>query len=65
MVLVLVGFGKIFVMVEWILDKFLRGVLIDFLFILIFIVKVVGEFKECLEKKINEFLKFVELDDLK
>ncbi|MDE7493987.1 UvrD-helicase domain-containing protein, partial [Streptococcus agalactiae] len=59
------GSGKTFVMVERILDKLLRGVPIDSLFISTFTVKAAGELKERLEKKINESLKSAESDDLK
>ena len=59
------GSGKTFVMVERILDKLLRGVPIESLFISTFTVKAAGELKERLEKKINESLKSAESDDLK
>lgn len=50
------GSGKTFVMVERIIDKILRGVTIDQLFISTFTVKAAGELKERLEKKIAEQL---------
>ena len=50
------GSGKTFVMVERIIDKILRGVSIDQLFISTFTVKAAGELKERLEKKIAEQL---------
>lgn len=50
------GSGKTFVMVERIIDKILRGITIDQLFISTFTVKAAGELKERLEKKITEQL---------
>ncbi|TCD46451.1 helicase-exonuclease AddAB subunit AddA [Streptococcus sp. X16XC17] len=50
------GSGKTFVMVERILDKILRGVGIDQLFISTFTVKAAGELKERIEKKLSETL---------
>ena len=51
------GSGKTFVMIERIMDKILRGVTIDQLFISTFTVKAAGELKERLEKKITEQLR--------
>lgn len=48
------GSGKTFVMVERILDKILRGIQIEQLFISTFTVKAAGELKERIEKKLNE-----------
>lgn len=51
------GSGKTFVMVERIIDKILRGVTVDQLFISTFTVKAAGELKERLEKKSVRFYK--------
>lgn len=59
------GSGKTFVMVERIIDKILRGVSIDQLFISTFTVKAAGELKERLEKKIAEQLQLTENPELK
>ena len=50
------GSGKTFVMVERIIDKILRGITVDQLFISTFTVKAAGELKERLEKKISQAL---------
>lgn len=50
------GSGKTFVMVERIMDKLLRGVTIDKLFISTFTVKAAEELKERIEKKIFHVL---------
>ncbi|MGT2750306.1 helicase-exonuclease AddAB subunit AddA [Streptococcus orisasini] len=50
------GSGKTFVMIERIMDKILRGVKIDQLFISTFTVKAAGELKERLEKKLTQHL---------
>ncbi|EHJ52482.1 helicase-exonuclease AddAB subunit AddA [Streptococcus macacae] len=50
------GSGKTFVMIERIMDKILRGIRIDELFISTFTVKAAGELKERLEKKITEHI---------
>ncbi|MGT2845549.1 helicase-exonuclease AddAB subunit AddA [Streptococcus hongkongensis] len=51
------GSGKTFVMVERIIDKVMRGVSIDSLFISTFTVKAATELKERLEKKLIEAIK--------
>lgn len=47
------GSGKTFVMVERIIDKVLRGISIENMFISTFTVKAANELKERLEKKIK------------
>lgn len=59
------GSGKTFVMVERIIDKILRGVTIDQLFISTFTVKAAGELKERIEKKISQALQETTDNDLK
>ena len=59
------GSGKTFVMVERIIDKILRGITIDRLFISTFTVKAAGELKERLEKKISQALQKATDNDLK
>lgn len=59
------GSGKTFVMVERILDKILRGVGIDQLFISTFTVKAAGELKERIEKKLTEALSKTDNPDLR
>lgn len=59
------GSGKTFVMVERIIDKILRGVTVDQLFISTFTVKAAGELKERLEKKISQALQQATHNDLK
>ena len=59
------GSGKTFVMVERIIDKILRGITVDRLFISTFTVKAAGELKERLEKKISQALQKATDDDLK
>lgn len=51
------GSGKTFVMVERIIDKLLRGVAIEEMFISTFTVKAATELKERLEKKLVEAIK--------
>lgn len=52
-------------MVERIIDKILRGVTIDQLFISTFTVKAAGELKERIEKKISQVLQETTDNDLK
>lgn len=59
------GSGKTFVMVERIIDKILRGITVDRLFISTFTVKAAGELKERLEKKISQALQKATDNDLK
>ena len=59
------GSGKTFVMVERIVDKILRGITVDRLFISTFTVKAAGELKERLEKKISQALQKATDNDLK
>ena len=59
------GSGKTFVMVERIIDKILRGITVDQLFISTFTVKAAGELKERLEKKISQALQQATHNDLK
>lgn len=59
------GSGKTFVMVERIMDKILRGITVDRLFISTFTVKAAGELKERLEKKISQALQKATDNDLK
>lgn len=59
------GSGKTFVMIERIMDKLLRGVKIDQLFISTFTVKAAGELKERLEKKLIEQLQTKDEPELK
>ncbi len=59
------GSGKTFVMVERIIDKILRGITVDQLFISTFTVKAAGELKERLEKKISQALQKATDNDLK
>ena len=59
------GSGKTFVMVERIIDKILRGITVDQLFISTFTVKAAGELKERLEKKISQALQQATDNDLK
>ncbi|WP_286783133.1 UvrD-helicase domain-containing protein, partial [Streptococcus sp. UBA4344] len=59
------GSGKTFVMVERIIDKILRGITVDQLFISTFTVKAAGELKERLEKKISQALQATKDNDLK
>ncbi len=59
------GSGKTFVMVERIIDKILRGVTVDQLFISTFTVKAAGELKERLEKKISKVLQVTKDNDTK
>uniref|UniRef100_UPI0025912300 UvrD-helicase domain-containing protein n=1 Tax=uncultured Streptococcus sp. TaxID=83427 RepID=UPI0025912300 len=59
------GSGKTFVMVERIIDKILRGVTVDQLFISTFTVKAAGELKERLEKKISQVLQVTKDNDTK
>jgi ATP-dependent helicase/nuclease subunit A len=59
------GSGKTFVMVERIIDKILRGVTVDQLFISTFTVKAAGELKERLEKKISQVLQVTTDNDTK
>ncbi|SDQ08730.1 helicase-exonuclease AddAB subunit AddA [Streptococcus equinus] len=59
------GSGKTFVMVERIIDKILRGITVDQLFISTFTVKAAGELKERLEKKISQSLQKATDNDLK
>lgn len=59
------GSGKTFVMVERIIDKILRGITVDWLFISTFTVKAAGELKERLEKKISQALQKATDNDLK
>lgn len=59
------GSGKTFVMVERIIDKILRGITVDRLFISTFTVKAAGELKERLEKKISQALQKATNNDLK
>ena len=59
------GSGKTFVMVERIIDKILRGIAVDQLFISTFTVKAAGELKERLEKKISQALQQATHNDLK
>ncbi|SDW20627.1 helicase-exonuclease AddAB subunit AddA [Streptococcus equinus] len=59
------GSGKTFVMVERIIDKILRGITVDRLFISTFTVKAAGELKERLEKKISQALQKATDSDLK
>lgn len=59
------GSGKTFVMVERIIDKILRGITVDRLFISTFTVKAAGELKERLEKKISQALQKAMDNDLK
>lgn len=59
------GSGKTFVMVERIIDKILRGITVDQLFISTFTVKAAGELKERLEKKISQALQETKDNDLK
>ena len=59
------GSGKTFVMVESIIDKILRGITVDRLFISTFTVKAAGELKERLEKKISQALQKATDNDLK
>ncbi len=59
------GSGKTFVMVERIIDKILRGVTVDQLFISTFTVKAAGELKERIEKKISQALQETTDNDLK
>ncbi len=59
------GSGKTFVMVERIIDKILRGITVDQLFISTFTVKAAGELKERLEKRISQSLQKATDNDLK
>lgn len=59
------GSGKTFVMVERIIDKILRGITVDRLFISTFTVKAAEELKERLEKKISQALQKATDNDLK
>ncbi|WP_270277450.1 helicase-exonuclease AddAB subunit AddA [Streptococcus infantarius] len=59
------GSGKTFVMVERIIDKILRGITVDRLFISTFTVKAAGELKERLEKKISQASQKATDNDLK
>lgn len=59
------GSGKTFVMVERIIDKILRGITVDRLFISTFTVKAAGELKERLGKKISQALQKATDNDLK
>ena len=52
-------------MVERIIDKILRGITVDQLFISTFTVKAAGELKERLEKKISQALQQATHNDLK
>lgn len=59
------GSGKTFVIVERIMDKILRGVTVDQLFISTFTVKAAGELKERLEKQIHDKLTVAKDTELK
>ncbi|RMI76622.1 helicase-exonuclease AddAB subunit AddA [Streptococcus iniae] len=59
------GSGKTFVMVERIIDKIMRGVAIDRMFISTFTVKAATELKERLEKKLIEAIKSQHNPDVK
>src|SRR5699024_11937153 len=52
-------------MVERIIDKILRGIAVDHLFISTFTVQAAGELKERLEKKISQALQQATHNDLK
>ena len=59
------GSGKTFVIVERIMDKILRGVTVDQLFISTFTVKAAGELRERLEKQIHDKLTVAKDTELK
>lgn len=59
------GSGKTFVMVERIIDKIMRGIAIDHMFISTFTVKAATELKERLEKKLLEAIKNQQQEDFK